>query len=95
MVAGNHGGFQEGLAFLFAKSLGFALKCFLIHSGEAGPCAARAYEPRQVRKEAAVNGYPWVPQECLVSPLTAQNKKSGMRSNELSSGSKKMASSFI
>jgi len=76
MVAGNHRGFQEDLAFLFAKSLGFTLKYFFANSGEAGPCAARAYEPRQVRKEAAVSRYPWVPQECLVSPLTAQNKNS-------------------
>jgi hypothetical protein len=32
---------------------------------KAGSCAAECYEPRQVRKEAAVNSYLWVPQESL------------------------------
>ena len=31
-----------------------------------GSCAAERYEPRQVRKEAAVNSKFWVPQEHLV-----------------------------
>jgi len=31
-----------------------------------GSCAAESYEPRQVRKEAAVNSKFWVPQVHLV-----------------------------
>jgi hypothetical protein len=33
---------------------------------KAGSCAAEHYEPRQVREEAAVNSYFWVPQVYLV-----------------------------
>ena len=33
---------------------------------KAGSCAAERYEPRQVRKEAAVNSSFWVPQGFLV-----------------------------
>jgi len=31
-----------------------------------GPCAAESYEPREVRKEAAVSSRFWVPQDLLV-----------------------------
>jgi len=33
---------------------------------KAGSCAAEAYEPRQVREEAAVSSHFWVPQGHLV-----------------------------
>ncbi len=34
-----------------------------------GPCAAESYEPRQVRKEAAVSSRFWVPQDLLVGAV--------------------------
>jgi hypothetical protein len=41
-----------------------------------GSCAAERYEPRQVRKEAAVNSKFWVPQEHLVG-AGARDKPEG------------------
>ena len=34
-----------------------------------GPCAAESYEPREVRKEAAVSSRFWVPQDLLVGAV--------------------------
>jgi len=42
---------------------------------KTGSCAAESYEPRQVRKEAAVSSKLWVPQGCLARAISQGQAK--------------------